>query len=76
MSSYNINIFASFAAESLVDPQQPISDYGTVSFYLNTVPGNQTCTISATNLNQITNLSITSNGITDGKFNIFPKIYW
>ena len=75
MSSYNINIFASFAAESLVDPQQPISDYGTVSFYLNTVPGNQTCTISATNLNQITNLSITSNGITDGNFNLFPIKY-
>jgi hypothetical protein len=75
MSFYNINIFASFAAESLVDPQQPISDYGTVSFYLNTVPGNQTCTISATNLNQITNLSITSNGITDGNFNLFPIKY-
>ena len=75
MTKYNVNIFASFAAESLVDPQQPISDYGTVSFYLNTVPGNQTCTISATNLNQITNLSITSNGITDGKFNIFPIKY-
>ena len=72
MSFYKVNIFASFPTESLVDPQQPISDYGNVSFYLNTVPGNQTCTISATNVYQITALSITSNGITDGNFNIFP----
>jgi len=75
MSSYNVNIFASFNAEALVDPQQQISDYGNVAYYLNTVPGNQTCTVSAHNLDQITQLSITSNGINNGEFNIFPIKY-
>lgn len=75
MSSYNVNIFASFNADALVDPQQQLSDYGNVSYYLNTVPGNQTCAVSAHELDQITNLSITSNGINDGSFTLYPIKY-
>ena len=75
MSSYNVNIFASFNVEALVDPQQQLSDYGNVAYYLNTVPGNQTCTISAHEIDQITSLSITSNGINDGNFVIYPIKY-
>jgi hypothetical protein len=70
--SYNVNIFASFNVESLVDPQQQISKYGNVSYYLNTVPANQTVTIQQHAFNTITDLVITSNGINDGNFNIFP----
>ena len=66
--AYNVNIFASFNAESLVDPQQQLQNYGNASFYLNTVPGNQTCTIEEHSAFQITQLSITSNGILDGNF--------
>lgn len=73
--AYNVNIFASFNAESLVDPQQQLQNYGNASFYLNTVPGNQTCTIEEHSAFQITQLSITSNGILDGNFNIFPVKY-
>ena len=72
MSLYQVNIFASFNAESLVDPQQQLSDYGNVSFYLNTVPGNQTCSILQHPLSSISSLVITSNGINDGNFNIYP----
>ena len=70
--SYNVNIFASFNVESLVDPQQQVSKYGNVSYYLNTVPANQTATIEQHAYNNITDLVITSNGINDGSFNIFP----
>lgn len=73
--AYNVNIFASFNADSLVDPQQQLQNYGNASFYLNTVPGNQTCTIEPHSAFQITQLVITSNGIIDGNFNIFPIKY-
>ena len=73
--AYNVNIFASFNNDALVDPQQALENYNNPSVYLNTVPANQTCTISDHNLNQITGLSITSNGIDDGNFDIFPIKY-
>lgn len=72
---YNVNIFASFNTEAIVDPQQSLQDYGNASFYLNTVPGNQTLTINQHSLSAVTQLSITSNGIIDGNFNIFPVKY-
>lgn len=70
MSSYNVNIFASFLQKALIDPQQELSDHQNISTYLNWVPTNQTATISAHPFNDITQLSITSNGIDE--FNIFP----
>ena len=73
--NYNVNIFASFNPESLIDPQQEVSKYGNVSTYLNTVPGNQTCTISATPYGTISQLLVNSNGIEDAIFNIFPIKY-
>lgn len=73
--AYNVNIFASFNADALVDPQQQLSQYGNASVYLNTVPGSQTCQISAHNFDQVTGLTVTSNGILDGNFNIFPIKY-
>lgn len=73
--SYNVNIFASFNTDSLVDPQQQLSKYGNVDYYLNTVPANQTVTIQRHPFNTITQLSVTSNGINDGTFNIFPIKY-
>lgn len=77
MSDYNVNIFASFPTIAIVDPQQALSQYGNSIHYLNTIPANQTCTISAhnTNPNTITSAIITSNGITDGNFNIYPIKY-
>ena len=72
MSSYNINIFASFSKDSLVDTQQRLSNYKDPSLFLNSTPVNQTCSISAHNYGDITNLVITSNGIMNGNFNIFP----
>ena len=75
MSSYNVNIFASFQKDSLVDPQQRLSNYGNVSYYLNTSPVSQTCAISGHNYNEITKLVISSNGITDGNFDIYPIKY-
>jgi hypothetical protein len=73
--NYDVNIFASFNPESLIDPQQELSKYGNVSTYLNTVPGNQTCRINSHNYNDITKLAITSNGINYSNFNIFPIKY-
>lgn len=73
--AYNVNIFASFNAEAIVDPQQQLQNYGNASYYFNTVPANQTCTISSHTLSQIAGLSITSNGVNDGNFNIYPIKY-
>jgi len=75
MSSYNVNIFTSFNPAAIIDPQQELMGQGNVSTYFNTVPGNQTLAISAHNANQITNLAITSNGIVDGNFNLYPIKY-
>lgn len=75
MSSYNVNVFVSFKTEALVDPQQQLMGFNNVSHYLNTVPGSQTCTISAHNLNQIVSLKITSNGINSDNFYIYPVKY-
>lgn len=77
MSSYNVNIFATFPTQSLIDPQQPISDYGVVSFYLNTTPlsSNQTCSILQHTVSDFSKLAITSNGINDGNFEIYPIKY-
>ena len=75
MSSYNVNIFASFPKDSLYDPQMGVAGYKNASFYLNTTPANQTCAISAHNIGDITQLVISSNGITDGNFDIYPIKY-
>lgn len=75
MSSYNVNIFASFPQNSLVDPQQALSNYKSSDFYLNTIPANITAAVSAHEAADITGLTITSNGITDGNFSIFPIKY-
>ena len=75
MSQYNVNIFASFQQCALVDPQQALFNYGSPSVYLNTSPVSQTCTISAHNIADITNLNITSNGISNDSFSIFPVKY-
>jgi len=75
MSSYNVNIFASFDQKSLIDPQAQLMVGNNVSTYLNTVASNQTASIYSHVWNEITGLSITSNGITDGNFNIFPVKY-
>jgi len=74
MATYTVNIFASFNQNSLVDPQENYMGYGNVNNYLNTVPVNQTCTITHHSGN-INALTITSNGIIDGNFNIFPIKY-
>ena len=70
--AYSVNIFASFNTDALVDPQQALQKYNNPSFYLDTVPANQTCTINTHTNSEITGLTITSNGINDGNFNIFP----
>ena len=70
MSYYDINIFASFPPEAILDPQQGLEGLNNVSTYLNVNATSQTGAVSAHVIQQITNLSITSNGI-DG-FNIFP----
>ena len=75
MSSYQVNIFTSFDAEAIIDPQQVLMGQGNIDSYMNTVPGTQTLLVSATEINNITNLVITSNGITDGNFNLFPIKY-
>ena len=75
MSFYNINVFTSFDPAAILDPQQELMGQGNVSNYLNTVPGSQTLSISAHNTNQITQLVITSNGITDGNFQLYPIKY-
>jgi hypothetical protein len=75
MSSYDVNVFVSFKTEALVDPQQQLMGFNNVSHYLNTVPGSQTCTISAHNLNQIVSLKVTSNGINSDNFNLYPIKY-
>jgi len=72
---YNVNVFASFKADALVDPQQALMGYNQSSVYLNTVPAVQTISVSAHNFNQITQLTITSNNITNGDFGIFPIKY-
>jgi len=75
MASYNVNIFTSFDSAAIIDPQQEIMGQGNVSTYFNTVPGSQTLAIFAHNPNQITTLVITSNGITDGNFSLYPIKY-
>jgi hypothetical protein len=75
MNAYQVNIFTSFDQAAIIDPQQELMGQGNISTYMNTVPGTQTLLISAHNINQITNLVITSNGITDGNFNLFPIKY-
>ena len=75
MSSYNVNIFASFPKDSLYDPQMGVAGYINASFYLNSVPANQTCAISGHNIADITQLVISSNGITNGGFDIYPIKY-
>jgi len=75
MSSYNVNVFTSFDPAAIIDPQQELMGQGNVSTYFNTVPGSQTLSISAHNPNQITTLVITSNGITDGNFYLYPIKY-
>lgn len=75
MSSYDVNVFVSFKTEALVDPQQQLMGINNASHYLNTVPGSQTCTISAHNLNQIVSLKVTSNGINSDDFNLYPIKY-
>ena len=72
LNFYYVNVQASFSAESLVDPQQSLSNYSDSSVYLNTVPGIQQLSIVAHDSSSQTNLSITSNGITDGNFNLYP----
>ena len=77
MSQYYVNIFASFNANAIVDPQQELMGQGTTSVYFNTVPANQTLTILPHNSNQVTSLQITSNGISDSSYNflLFPIKY-
>jgi hypothetical protein len=72
---YYVNIQASFDANSLIDPQQVLSNYGNSSTYLNTVPGTQQLSIVAHDNNQYSKLNISSNGITDGNFNLYPIKY-
>ena len=75
MNAYQINIFTSFDQAAIIDPQQELMGQGNISTYMNTVPGTQTLLVSAHNTNQITNLVITSNGITNGNFTLFPIKY-
>ena len=75
MSTYNVNIFASFTPDSLIDPQQALVYKNSASPYLNAVPSNITGAVSSHNDTDITGLTITSNGITDGNFNIYPVKY-
>jgi len=75
MRSYNTNIFVSFNQQSIIDPQSELMFGQNIGTYLNTVPVVQTCTISAHNIGDITGLTITSNGITDGNFGIYPIKY-
>lgn len=70
MSYYDVNIFASFDPEAILDPQQQLQGANNVSTYLNVNPASQTGAVSAHETTQITKLTVTSNGI-DG-FNIFP----
>ena len=75
MNAYQVNIFTSFDQAAIIDPQQELMGQGNISTYMNTVPGTQTLLVSAHNTNQITNLVITSNGITNGNFTLFPIKY-
>jgi hypothetical protein len=73
--SYNVIIFASFPSTIFVDPQQELANYGSVSHYFNLQPAFQTATIVPHNVASITSLNITSNGVDDGNFDIFPIKY-
>ena len=72
MISYNVNVFTSFDPAAIIDPQQELMGQGNVSTYFNTVPDNQTLQIVSHQPSDITNLVITSNGITNGEFNLYP----
>ena len=69
---YNVNIFAWQPQQ--IDPQQELLVQNTFA-QINSIPANQTGTIVPHTSANIASLSITSNGITDGNFAIFPVHY-
>lgn len=75
MAQHNVNIFASFPPTSLVDPQQQLDTGQNNSFYLNSKQGVHYGTVASHDIASITALNITSNGIDNGQFNIFPIKY-